>query len=323
VQIAYKITADGSNITDLVADRLLSCQITDQAGVKSDRLTLAIDDRDQRLEIPETGAEIQVWLGYAGQTLVNMGKFTVDEVDVSGPAREMTIRANAADMTGEIKSPKERSWDGVSLGDVVRKIASEHRLTPAISAELAAVQLGHIDQTESDMQLLTRLCSDQGATCKVADGRLVVAKRASGKSTGGSDLPVAAIDAGDCDDWSASIAERGKYKTVIAQWHDLKTGKRSEERAGSGKPELTLKHTYQSKDAASRAAKSKVEAMTRSGSKIQINGLVGNPNMSAEMQANLTGFRAGIDGDGWIINSVTHSFTSSGYTCGLELEQKQ
>jgi len=323
VQIAYKITADGTNITDLVKDRLLACDITDQAGVKSDRLTIALDDRDQRLEIPETGAELQVWLGYVGQTLVNMGKFTVDEVDVRGPAREMTIRANAADMTGDIKSPKERSWDDVSLGDVVRTIAGEHRLTASISAELAAVQLGHIDQTESDMQLLTRLCSDQSATCKVADGRLVVAKRASGKSTSGSDLPVANIDAGDCSDWSASITERGKYKTVIAQWHDLKTGKRNEELAGNGKPVMTLKHTFQSRDAAKRAANSKLESMARSGSKIQISGMVGNPSMSAEMEANLTGFRTGIDGDGWIINSVAHSFTSSGYTCSIDLEQKE
>lgn len=322
MRIAYKITADGANITELVADRLLSCEITDQAGVKSDRLTITLDDRDERIEIPQTGAELQVWLGYVGQALVSMGRFTVDEVEVRGPAREMTIRANAADMTGEIKSPKERSWDGVSLGDVVRKIANEHRLTPAISSDLAAVQLGHVDQTESDMQLLTRLCGEQGATCKVADGRLVVAKRASGKSAGGGDLPVARISAGDCAEWTASITERGRYKTVIAQWHDLKAGKRSEERAGSGKPELTMKHTYQSRDAAKRAAKSRLEAMNRSGSKLNVTGLVGDPTMSAEMKATLAGFRAGVDGDGWVLNSVTHSFSSSGYTCALEIEKK-
>jgi len=320
VQIAYKITADGSDITPLLADRLLACEVTDQAGVTSDRLTLTIDDRDARVAIPETGAQLRVWLGYVGQTLASMGTYTVDEVEVRGPAREMTIRANAADMTGEIKAPRERSWDGVSLGDIVRKIASEHRLIAAISAELAAVQPGHIDQTESDMQLLTRLCGDQGATCKVADGRLVVAKRAAGKATSGGDLPVAQISAGDCESWTANITERGRYKTVVAQWHDLKTGKRSEERAGSGKPELTLKHAYQSRDAAKRAAKSRLEAMDRSGYKLQIAGLIGDPTMSAEMQAELSGFRAGIDGPGWVINSVTHSFGDGGYTCGVELE---
>ena len=322
MRIAYKITADGSNITELVQDRLLSCQITDQAGVKSDRLTLVLDDRDQRLEIPETGAEIEVSLGYVGQAMANMGKYVVDEVEVNGPSREMTIRANAADMTGEIKAPKERSWDAVSLGDVVRKIAGEHKLTPAISQELSSIQLGHVDQTESDMQFVTRLAADHGGTAKVADGRLVVATRAAAKTTLGADLPKVNIDAGDCADWSATLAERGRYKTVIAQWHDLKTGKRSQERAGSGKPELTLKHTYQSKDAAKRAADTRLKSVNRSGSKISIGSMVGEPTISAEMQVVLTGFRTGIDGDGWIINGVTHSFTSSGYTCSLEIEQK-
>lgn len=323
MQIAYVITANGSDITDLIADRLLSADITDQAGVKSDRLTLVIDDRDQRLEFPETGAEIEVSLGYVGQALVNMGKFVVDEIDVVGPAREMTIRCNAADMTGEIKAPKERSWDGVTLGDVVRTIASELRLVPSINSELAAVQLGHIDQTESDMQLLTRLCADQGATCKVADGRLVVAKRASGKSNSGSDLPVVFIDSSDCESWSANIAERGRYKTVVAMVHNLDTGKRDEVRVGSGKPVLTMKHTYQSRDSAKRAAESRLKAVNRAKSKVQISGLVGDPMMSAELEAELSGFRNGIDGDGWVINGVTHSFTSSGYTCSLEIESKE
>lgn len=323
MQIAYVIIANGSDITDLIADRLLSAEITDQAGVKSDRLTLVIDDRDQRLEFPETGAEIEISLGYVGAALVSMGKYVVDEVEVIGPAREMTIRCNAADMTGEIKAPKERSWDNITLGDVVRTIAGELRLVPAISHQLADIQLGHVDQTESDMQLLTRLCADQGATCKVADGRLVVAKRASGKSTGGSDLPVVLIDSGNCDSWTATIAERGRYKTVVAMVHDLDSGKRDEVRIGKGEPVLTLKHTYQSKASAKRAAESRLKAVNRAKSKVQVSGLVGDPMMSAELEATLSGFRNGIDGDGWIINGVTHSFNSGGYTCNLEIESKE
>lgn len=323
MKVAYTVTADGTNITDLIADRLLSAEITDVAGVKSDRLTMVIDDRDERLEFPDTGAEIEISLGYTTGPLVTMGKFTVDEIEVSGPEREMTIRANATDMTGEIKAPKERSWDDVTLGDVVKKIASEHRLTPAIGGELAAIQLGHIDQTESDLQLLSRLCTEQSATCKVADSRLIVAKRASGKSTGGEDLPVKAIAARDCEGWTATIAERGKYKTVIALVHNLNTGKRGEVRAGSGKPELTLKHAYANNDTAKRAANSKLQALTRGGSKVSISGMVGDPTMSAELPCTLSGFRTGIDGGDWVITSVTHSFSESGYTCALQIEAKQ
>ena len=322
MRIAYQIIADGANITALIADRLLSAEITDQAGVESDRLTLVIDDRDQRLELPSKGAKIEVSLGYIGQALVRMGSYVVDEVDVSGPDREMTIRANATDMNTGIKAPKERSWHQKTLGEIVRTIAGEHRLQPSISQALASRQLGHVDQTESDMQLLQRLCAEQGATCKVADQRLVVAERASGKTTSGGDLPPAVISAGQCASWNATLANRGKYQTVKAYWQDTGAAQRTEVTAGSGDPVLTLKNSYSSADEARRAAESKLKSLSRGTGKVKINGLVGDPYMSAETTATLVGFRAGVDGDGWVINSVTHSFSDSGYTCGLELESK-
>lgn len=322
MRVAYKIVADGANITALIADRLLSAEITDEAGVNSDRLTLVIDDRDQRLEMPKTGSKIEVSLGYVGRALVKMGAYVVDEVDVIGPAREMTIRANATDMTGGIKAPKERSFDNITLGDLVRTIASDNGLQPAIASELASRNLGHVDQTESDMQLLQRICTEQGATCKVADGRLVVAERASGKTASGGDMPPALIDASQCESWSATITERGKYKSVKAYWQNTGTAKRVEVKAGDGKPELALKNSYASEDEAKRAAESKLKSLTRGTGKVSINGLIGDPTMSAEMVATLSGFRSGIDGGDWIVNRVTHSFSDGGYVCSLELESK-
>lgn len=322
MQTSYKITVEGRDITPTVAGRLLSAEIVDQAGVKSDRLTLVLDDRDQVLELPRTGAKLEVWLGYVDQALVRMGAFVVDEVDVIGPAREMTIRANAADMTGGIKAPKERSWHQKTLGDIVRTIAGEHRLQPAVAAELASIQLGHVDQTESDMQLLQRLCADHDATCKVADSRLVVAKRAGGKTTGGKDLPPVVLDPGQCERWSATLADRGKYKSVKAYWQDKGQGQRRAETAGSGDPALELRNSYASQDEARRAADSRLKSLSRGTAKVSIAGLIGDPTMAAERPATLVGFRAGIDGDGWVINSVTHTFNSDGYTCALDIENK-
>lgn len=320
MQVAYKIVVNGSNITELIADRLLSAEITDQAGVKSDRLTLTIDDRDQRLEVPPTGAKIEVSLGYVGKALVRMGSYVVDEVDLSGPGREMVIRANAVDMTGGIKAPRERSWPDATLGNLARTIASEHGLVPAIANELAARNLGHIDQTESDMQLLQRVCAEQGATCKVADGRLVVASRAAGKTATGSSMPAAVISAGDCESWSATLADRSKYKSVRAYYQDVGKAKRTGVTAGKGSPVLSLKNTYATKDEAQQAAQSKLKALGSGTRKARINGLIGDPEVSAERLATLSGFRAGIDGSGWVINSVTHTFSGDGYLCSLELE---
>lgn len=323
MKLAFKITVEGNDITALVADRLLSCEITDQAGVKSDRFSMVLDDRDQRLELPKTGAKIEVFLGYVGQALVKMGQYTVDEVDVSGPAREMSIRANAVDMTGSIRAPKERSWDKITLGDLVNTIAKDNGLKPAVASALASRQLGHVDQTESDMQLLQRICADNGATCKVADGRLIVAERAAGKTTDGKELPPVTISAGDCESWHAVLAKRNQYKSVLAYWQNVNKARRTGVTVGSGVPRLTMKNTYATQEEARQAAESRLNAMNRGGGKVSISGLIGNPSMCAEQTATLTGFRDGIDGDDWLVNSVTHSFSSSGYTCSLELESKE
>lgn len=320
---AYRLIVDGTqDITGTVQGRLLSMEITDKAGVKSDRLTLTLDDRDGLLQIPRTGANVEVSIGYLGGALARMGSYVVDEVEVSGPGRMMTIRANAADMTGGIKAPKERSFDDVTLGDIVKKVASEHNLTPSIPQDLASRQLGHVDQSESNMQLLTRLAADQGATVKIADKRLVVAKRAAGATASGKTLPAAIIRSDQCDSWSCTFSERGKYKAVKAYYHDKAAAQRKSVTAGSGDPKLELKNSYATQQEAQRAADSKFQTLSRGTSKVTIQGLIGDPLMSAEKIATLVGFRTGVDGSNWVVDEVTHSLNDSGYVCSLQLESK-
>lgn len=319
---AYQIIAEGENITALIADRLLKLEIVDQAGVKSDRLTLTIDDRDQRLEYPKTGAEIEVSLGYLGQALVKMGVYVVDEVEVAGPPREMTIRARAANMTKAFKSPRERSFQEVEFGDVIDTVAGEHGLEPVVEEELRKRFYEHVDQAESDMQMLTRMCSENDAVMKIADGRLVISKHASGKTATGRELPKGVIDASQCDSWSATLADRSEYKSVTAYWYDLKLAERVPLTEGSGSPSLTLKHSYSTEEEATNAAKSKLKSMTRGKSKANIKGMIGDPYLSAEQFIELTGFRSGVDGGDWVVTDVKHNFDDSGYRCDVELEAK-
>lgn len=320
---AFKIIVDGkTDITSKIADRLVTLEVHDEAGTKSDRLTLAIDDRDQVLEIPRKGAKLDVSTGYVGQALVKRGIFTVDEVSVSGPLRLMTIRANSADMTGGVKAPKERSFHDKTFGEVVQTVAKDNGLTPAIPAELASIDLGHIDQTESDMQLLSRLCADNGAVFKIADDKLIVSDHASGKSSSGKNLKPVTIDASQCEEWDAVLSERGQYGTAKAYWQDMETGERTEVVVGEDEPSITLKHSYKTEADAYRAARSKLKALGRNTGTVSINGMVGDPSAFAESTATLTSFRKGVDGSGWVINTVIHSITGDKYTCNIELERK-
>lgn len=317
---AYRITVSDKDITGLVADRLLSLTLTDEAGVTSDRLELVLDDRDQKLAVPATRATIQVSIGYT-TNLVDKGKYVVEEVELQGPERKMTIRANATGASKGAGAAKERSWDDTTLGKIARSIASKHGWKAAISPDLDSIKIEHIDQHENDLQFLVRLAADNGAVAKVADQRLVIAPHAEGKSVSGKSLPRIAIDASEATEWSWQTAARGDYKGVKATYHDTKGATRGEAVAGEDTDNThTLPHTYTSKGAAQRAAKSKLDALKRAKDKFTITSMPGNPLIQAESRLVATGFRAGVDGE-WNVNKVTHTLTDTQYTCSVDCDK--
>lgn len=142
----FTIAADTKDATASIKARLLSLEISDSDGIQSDRLTIKLDDRDQALEMPRTGAELAVSLGYVETTLTDMGKWAVDTVDLSSPPNTMTIHANAINLsssstasgkTNTLKQPKTRAWDNISIADIVASIAKEHGYTPRVAAKYA------------------------------------------------------------------------------------------------------------------------------------------------------------------------------------------
>lgn len=329
---AFKITVNGSDITDKVADRLLALTITDEAGVNSDRVELVLDDRDERLEIPPMRATMDVQLGYVDQ-LVPKGAYTIEEVQLTGPERRMTLRGTAVGASKGAGAAREASWDDTTIGDIARSIAARHGWAPAINQEIGAIQIKHADQHENDMQFLSRLAAENGAVVKVAGGsadlthfkegvtmKLIVAPHAEAKTATGKYMPTIDIAARDIQDWTWSSAERGDYSGVKAMWHDQKTGQRgSAINGGDDVNTHSLPHTYATKAAAERAAAAKMKALKRGKAKLSIDAMPGNPLLAAECKANITGFRKGIDGP-WTVIRAQHRLTDSGYTCALECE---
>jgi|LakMenEpi03Aug12_release.lakeMendotaPanAssembly.Ray.scaffolds.fasta_scaffold110617_4 phage protein D len=189
---AFRIIANGNDITDLIRDRLISLRVTDEAGQVSDSLEITVDDREKRMPLPRTGTWIRVWLGYSsnGDLPVYMGAYAVDECDLSCGPRSMVIRATAAATAPElIKEQRTQSWHQTTLGQVVTTIAERNNLEPVIKGSLASVEIKHEDQTsESDQAFLTRLAERHSATIKPADGKLVVVPRGKGGGISVSNL---------------------------------------------------------------------------------------------------------------------------------------
>ena len=320
---AYRILADQRDITDAIRDRLLSLTLTDEAGYQSDTVSLRLDDREGRIELPRKGAKLEVSLGYEERGLAQMGLYIVDEIELAGPPDTLTIQAKAVDMKSNLKQHKTRAWSDTTLDEVVSTIAQEHRLKPRVEPALGAIRIPHIDQTEeSDLHFLTRLGNQYDAVGKPAGPYVLFVPHGQAQSASGQATKAVSIHRTQTSDHRVTLANRGEFRAVLAHWQDVEAGQQVTERVGDGEPVFTLRHTYPTAEEARAAAQAKFNALTRGLATINLTLKPGDPTLAAEAKLTLSDFRRGVDGE-WIATQITHELTSSGYTTRVEAQVRK
>ncbi|MFZ5548064.1 MAG: contractile injection system protein, VgrG/Pvc8 family, partial [Pseudomonadota bacterium] len=164
----FRITLGGKDITAIVNPRLVSLALTQCRGGEADQLDLVLDDADGQLELPRTGVQLALAIGWAGADLTDKGTFTVDEVEHAGAPDQVQIRARSADLRAGLRNRAEQSWHATTLGTVGQTIARRNGLQARIDAGLAATPIEHADQTnESDINFITRLAMRHDAVATV------------------------------------------------------------------------------------------------------------------------------------------------------------
>lgn len=322
----FRITADGVDVTAAITARLVELRLKDERGTSTDTLTLIIDDRpgqDGRyIEMPRKGVALDVALGYDGQ-LARMGSFKVDEVNPSGPPERLEISAKAADMGADMKVKRTRSMENVSLAEVVTTIAKANRLTQKVSPDLAGIVLSRIDQVdESDLNLITRIGREVGAVVKLAYGYLLMVPRGEAKTATGQLLQPVVLDKSDLSRWSATLADREDYNSVVVTWRDLDAAADVDVRAGAGDPEYRIRRQFNDAQSARLAAAAKLADLRRGTGKMSV-ATAGHPGLVAEAPVTLTGMRPGLNG-AWEVDSAEHVLNKSGgWTVNLDLEVKK
>ena len=193
MQPVFRIQADGKDITALINDRLLLLRTTDKPGMESDDFELRIDARDGAVALPARGALIEVHLGYAGLPLTRLGRYTVDEVELSGPPDTLVIRGKASDLRGSGRTIRSGSWEAVPLQRIVAEIGARNGWQALCPVR---VQVPRVDQyNESDFNFITRLARQYDCTAKLADGQLLVLPRQAGQSASGKPWAWSALPA--------------------------------------------------------------------------------------------------------------------------------
>lgn len=320
MQPVFRIVADDKDITALINDRLLLLRTTDKPGMDSDDFELKLDDRDSALALPARGAVLEVYLGYAGQTLTRLGRYTVDQIDLNGPPTTMVIRGKACDMRGTGKTIRSGAWENVPLQQIVRDIAARNGWQPKCSV---ATLVPRLDQMcESDMNLITRLARDYNCTAKIANGALLVLPRQAGKSASGKELEAVTVSVREVQRWSFNLQDRAAHKAVQTKHQDSRTGehKTTESKNEDGPEDLNAvyvdKHIYPNKPAAEQAAKARLDAFNRGTATVSLE-MMGRTDLFSERLLNVQGFKDGIDGE-YLIDSVTQTFTGSGWETAVQ-----
>ncbi|MHA6679819.1 hypothetical protein ACX43S_25340 [Enterobacter cloacae] len=129
---------------------------------------------------------------------------------------------------GTMQSQKVRHWEGITLGEIVSTIAKENKLVPKVSASLASMMPGYLDQgNENDAEFLARLARQFGAVSKSGGGCWIFAERGAGVSVSGKPLP------------SLTIRPSGQTRWQFAHRSKSRTKSRSRQGKGWGRDIIT------------------------------------------------------------------------------------
>lgn len=310
---AFKILIDGYDSTNLIQSRLISIVTNDGAGIKSDSCNIVLDDYDDRIAIPKTNALIEIYLGYKETGLMKIGNYYAQNFGIEGIRQTINIKGNA--IKQEMQSQISQNLTG-TVEDIVSNIASKYGLKSAVDQNLKNISLNLMQFGESDMNVLTRLASQLGATSKTTNGYIVFANALSGVSVSGLSLASQVINKNEVSSFDCDFNKSTAFNIVFAKYYDKDDATYKYAHAGEGDVSCDLKEIYSDESSAQQAAEAKLKNQNKT--KLVLNlETIGRPNIFAETPISLQGFSRKIYSGGWIVTKVSHSFSASGFTTSI------
>lgn len=317
----FRVLLDGTDLTAKIQPRLVSLTLTETRGDEADQLDIVLDDSDGRLAIPRKGAVLALWMGWADTGLVDKGTFEVDEIEHSGAPDQLTLRGRSAPMTADMRTRRERSWHGKTVGDIVRTIATEHDLLPRVG-DFAGTVIDHIDQTgESDLAFLNRLGKRFDAVATVKKNALLFLPISQTVNSSGQALPVITLDRKNGDSHRYHVAGRDAYSGVRAYWQDTNGADRKSVLVGKSGNAKRLRDTYGNETEAREAAQAEWNRIQRGAAKLTYTLAYGRPDITPQMGVRFPDMKEPMGSAEWLVAKVTHTVRGS-YTTALELETK-
>jgi hypothetical protein len=327
---AYKLTIDGVPSGGQLAKRLTSINLVSHSGENSDQLSLTFDvkpsDASQEVSTPKAdgNTKLKIWLGYEAN-LVLQGIFYVDNVSLSGSTAGQTMTVSG--IPQNMKHQSNQHWFKTDVKTMVDEIAKRNGLQAVVDPDLGKQKItSRMQQSESDIQFLTRFSKEYNAITKPVADKLIFLTRSKGISASGKLMPTKNIRPEDVIQWGMHLGERqSPYDAVQTQYFDRITGyyeycyEPSDAKENKKLKHFVIEPSFLNKEQAEQAVKGYFGSMNlneKTGDKLSLT-LIGEPNLSAECTFKLSDLHSSVNGQ-WVVESATHSLASSGYTTQLE-----
>ncbi len=316
------------DITADLAPYLLSLTYTDYAHGKADDLEIRLADREGLWSgpwYPGKGDRIEVelfcenWLGSGRHVTLRCGIFEVDEIEISGPPSEVTVRAHSALVTKDLRSTKRtRAWENTSLRCIAAEIAGRHGLTLLWDGE--DVPYKRVDQTEEpDLAFLKRLCEAADRYLKLAHEKLIISEETARK--GG---PLAGtITKEKCKSFSLRNKTHRIYRACRVKYFDperkeLLEHVEEDPKAPKSGEVLEINKRCESLDQAIKRARAELSRRNKFETEGEIT-LPGDPALVAGVSVELEGF--GVLSGRYAVEESRHSYSRAGYETSLRVRR--
>ncbi|MGC6230586.1 contractile injection system protein, VgrG/Pvc8 family [Hafnia paralvei] len=333
----FSVTAEGKDISKALRQCLQELTLTDNGGATGKADELQITLLSETLPLPSKGARLQLGLGFNGN-LVDKGWFVVSGVSSSGPPRKVVIYATAAPMnaqkqSGDVQNQKTRSWDNLTLGDIVKTVATDNGLIPKVADKLAAIAVPHLDQvSESDANLLTRLARSHNAVSKPSGGYWLFLEQGAALTASGKTLADVTIVPREASNWTYSEGQRGsttgkpssggkeKKGKIGVKYYDEDTGQTKVVQTEHDGPDLENPYTQSHKAQADQQAKAKKTQAKRNERRMNITAPCRPQHLPLTAEARVTtqGFGQREDRT-WLIESMVYSLSAMGFSVAFNL----
>lgn len=328
----FFVSIDGMDVSTNFMSHLISVQINQTDGGKSDSCDIVLDDSYGQLMLPREDADIIIMLSWSigGGAVMFEGKTdTPESVGSRGGGMTMNITGRAADMKGDPKQKKQAHKDKKKFKEVAQDWGKKAGLQVKVADKLADKEREYWSmQNENFMQWGSRVAKEMGATFKIMGKKAVFIPRNSGSSASGTQLPqIMAVYGSNLIQWRITPADnRPRFNRSIVRWYDKKEAKWKKEtvQVQDETARVPLIETRKSpnKDHAKDRAQSNADEAERGkgGGTITLDG---EPNAQPQAICMVSGIRPGIDGM-YRITQVRHNFSrDDGWTTMVDLEQPQ